>query len=230
MKQLNKNIKKLTPEYAYIIGVLLGDGNIQYDRIRFGVKDRKFIIKIKQNLKRWLKYPIYIKKIKNNKSYLYYIVFNSVYISKLTQEKIKKIKTLKDKKLIIAFLEGAYDSEGSVDINRLRIRFAVKDKQFINLITTSLEKLKINYKLTKDKNYFYWIRIYGTECIKFNNFIKFSIEKRKNNLKENIKRYYQKEKDNNKKINDTQKLKEKEWCKQYNLTRNQYYRHKRNQA
>jgi hypothetical protein len=226
MKQYNL---KLTPEISYIVGTLLGDGNNEktWGKLRFGVKDYNFIIKIKNNLEKQFQKQLKIRKRKNNDSYLYHIEICSKFISNNIDDKIKEIKKSNNKKVLCYFLEGCFDSEGSTDKKRLRIRFVNMNKEYIKIITLSLTKLKIKYFLKKDKNNLFWIRIYEKECIKFHKIIHFSIKYKEENLKINIQNFKNKIEYNKKKRKETLFLKEKEWCKKYKLTRNQYYRYKR---
>lgn len=230
MKQFEKNIEKNTPEMFYTIGVLWGDGNIEYNRIRLSIKDKDFMINYKKKLEKWIGYKTKIKKINNNgfiKSHLYHTSFCSIYLSSLIKEKIKTLNKIKNKKLIYAFLEGAYDSEGSPDKDRLRIRFAVKDKKFYQLIKNYLEKINIKYKTFIQNKEYFCITISNEECIKFNNLIQFSVPKRKERLENSIRIYLKKQKRKEIKISETSLMKERDWCKKYNRTRNQYYRNKR---
>lgn len=228
-------IDENSKEFAYLLGVLLGDGNIQSNKIRIAVKDYDFIRKVAKNLDILGLKRTNITKRKNNgfkRSYLYHVNVYSINLVKIINKNIGIIKQWKNKKQITGFLEGVYDSEGSVDIDRLRIRFSVRDKKFFYLINIFLDKLEINHSLKKIKNrrkIFYTIRIYGEECIRFNNLINFSIKRKRERLKNNIREFYKRGEFEKIKRLETKKLKEKEWCEKYNLTRNQYYRHKKSQ-
>jgi hypothetical protein len=231
---LPNNTNILTKSSAYIIGVLLGDGNIMYDRFRIAVKDKDFVLNIQKNIKNWTNYNLKIKKIKNNhfkkNSFLYYLVFNSKFIQSKIKILIKKIKNSNNKSLISLFLAGCYDSEGSVDKNRLRIRLSITNKKYKDLIINSLNKLQITYtsKIDNITNFFI-IRIYGYKNLNlFKKFIRFSIQRKQRRLIENLKNFEKKQKYEKKKRENTLILKEKNWCCKYNLTRNQYYRHKNN--
>ena len=139
---------------------------------------------------------------------------------------IKDLNKTNNKKFICAFLEGCYDSEGSVDKNRLRVRFMGMNKNYVEMVSLALNKLNIKHSLNKDKRNLNWVRIYSQECFKFHKLIHFSIKYKGENLKMNILSYNQQKQYNKRKRVETLCLKEKEWCKKYDLTRNQYYRHK----
>lgn len=232
---LPNNINILTKSSTYIIGVLLGDGNILYDRFRIAVKDKDFILNIQKNIKKWIGYNLKIEKRKNNhfkkNSFLYHLNFNSRFIQSKIKNLIQKIKNSNNKDLLSSFLAGCYDSEGSVDKNRLRIRLSIINKNYKNLIINSLNKLQIIYTLKKNLNFnidFFNIRIYGYKnLILFKKYIRFSIQRKQKRLIENLKNFEKKQKYKENKRKDTLILKEKNWCFKYNLTRNQYYRHKR---
>jgi hypothetical protein len=75
--------------------------------------------------------------------------------------------------------------------------------------------------------YWFIIDINGKECIKFYNLIKFSIYRKQTRL---IHHCEKREKEiffEEIKRQETLILDEYKWCKKYNLTRNQYFRHKR---
>jgi hypothetical protein len=230
-------------EYYYLLGVLLGDGSIAINRIRIAVKDKEFIMKCKQSLECCLNLEkkLKIKKRKNwgfknySPSYLYHIDFCSVLFSSLVKEDIENLEKLKDKEKMISFLEGIYDSEGSVGKDRMRIRLIMRDFSIrtINLISIFLNALKISHKIRKNfykeqQNNFFIIDINGSETIKFYKLIKFSIpykQKRlelhnKNNEKNWISKAKMKE--------EAMRLSEKEWCQKYNLSRSRYFVYKRN--
>ena len=222
-------------EYFYILGVLLGDGNILYNRIRIALKDKDFIFKCQKCIKICLKEKCKIKKRKNNRfknSYLYHLNFNSIIISQIIQQDLKKIHKLKNKKKFISFLEGIYDSEGCVDKDRVRIRLIMRDysKRTINLISIFLTYLKINFIIRKfrAKNRD-WIIITINEknSIIFHQHIHFSIKRKQKRLENYYKIYQKKWEYETKKREEVMSIPEKVWCKKYSLTRNQYYRHKR---
>lgn len=229
---LNKN-----KEYFYLLGVLLGDGNIKKDGIRIFVKDRDFIEKCQKCIKKCLNEEVRIKWRKNNgfgkKSYLWGVLYHSKTLVKIIQEDIKNLKNQENQEKMIAFLEGIYDSEGCVDEKRKRIRLSMRiifAKQIIQTISNFLKSLKINHKIRifKEKNKRWLIiDINGENVINFAKLIKFSIKRKQERLKVHQK-YFKREKEfKNKKRQETLILSENEWCKKYDLTRNQYYRNKR---
>lgn len=229
MKQLHKNFYSINKEFAYIIGVLHGDGNIMSNKIRFGVTDKNFIQKIKKYLEQISKEKIKIKKIKNNgfknSSPIYIIVFNSILLKNLIEKQYRNIEK-QDDNIIISFLEGCYDSEGCVDKERPRIRLAVINYIYAKKISDCLNKIKIKHTFNKNKKY-YWIRIYYPNINKFHQQIHFSIKKRENRLITLVNIEEEKTKKYEIKKQETLILESKEWCNKYNLTRNQYHRHKR---
>ena len=225
-----KGITKITPECAYIIGVLLGDGNQEKYRIRFGVKDKDFILKIKKDLEIWTKSSLKIKKKKNNKSYLYYINFNSVYLSSKIPEIITKIKNSKNNKINANFIAGSFDSEGSVDKNRKRIRFAVKSKFYSRLVSKKLKQLKIVHTFNFQKLYgFYWIKIYKEHIFKFHELIHFSINRKEQRVINHLKKTNELKALYQKRTQQSKLLCQKEWSDIFQLSKPQYARYKRNE-
>jgi len=230
-------------EYFYILGVLLGDGNILHDRIRIAVKDKDFILKCQKCIQSCFKEKCKIRKRDNHgfcsklkTSYLYHLNFCSTIASKIIQQDIKELSKLKDKEKFTAFLEGIYDSEGCVDKDRMRIRLIMRNFSIktIKLISIFLTYLKINFqiRLFKAKGRFgirKWLIVDIDEAnsLKFHQNMQFSIKRKRERLENHCKTYQKKWLDEAIKREETKTLKEEEWCKKYDLTRNQYYRHKR---
>jgi hypothetical protein len=201
------NSKKLTSELAYIIGVILGDGclkNYKYKKSSFyliclGVKNKEFALKFKNYLEKWsgLRVKINIVNSKTFKQGFYYrVILYSKIIFNILQNYIKELnKNIlnSQKKYQIAFLEGLYDSEGSVSFNYYKgyankvISFCNTNKTIIDLVQNILNNYKIQTHLIQEKlnsgKKCYYIKIYKQEnFIKFYNLINFSIRYKQNKL------------------------------------------------
>jgi transcriptional regulator with XRE-family HTH domain len=138
LKKPTKEYKNLTPEKAYILGVLCGDGYIDNKSIRLEIrKDEEFIKLFTKCLERTygIKYKYAYKKKRN--TFLFSISAKILckdllkYGSCRTESwKVpKEILNSKNKNIIIGFLRGIYDSEGSIG------------KYTINLTSVSTEGL-----------------------------------------------------------------------------------------
>jgi DNA mismatch repair protein MutS len=235
MKKLHNNWNILNENIAYLIGVLYGDGNVMPNLIRIAVKDKDFILNVKNCLELISKENLQIKKIKNENgfgkkgSFLFQIKFNSILLKPIIEKHYENILNQNDK-VISAFLNGCFDSEGSVDKDRLRVRLSVRNIIYAKKISEGLTKLGVIHSFTEIKNrgvQFFSVKIYDRNCIDFNHFIKFSIKRKKERLQKEIWKLLNADKYFEDKQLETLKLPEKEWCKKHQLTRNQYYRHKR---
>jgi hypothetical protein len=192
MNGLPYKFYNINKDLGYLIGVLYGDGNINYQRIRIAVKDKDFILEVKRCLLKLTNKKLKIKKIKNEhykkKSFLYHIEYNSVLLEKVIKNHYKNIDKSKDKAILSYFLRGCFDSEGAVDKDRLRIRFVVKDINYAKKVSNCLIRLGITHtfrnikcKGERQKNYFI-IRIYSKNCLNYKNLIGFSIGRKQRRL------------------------------------------------
>ncbi|RLG85142.1 MAG: hypothetical protein DRO39_06330 [Thermoprotei archaeon] len=112
-----------TPELAYIVGVLMGDGSVYVDkkgsyRIELQVRSEEFAKAFAQALKAiglkprvWGPYKPYTGKKPRYEVVAHSKEFVEWYRS-LTIEKLEKL--LEDDKLFISFLRGFYESDGSL--------------------------------------------------------------------------------------------------------------------
>jgi intein-encoded DNA endonuclease-like protein len=94
-----------------------------------------------------------------------------------------KLKKTDNKKIIGSYLKGCFDSDGSVDKNRNRIRFS--DSK--NYVIHYLKKLKIKYTFNllkrKNRKTLFIIRIYGKDnLLNFHKYIGFSIKRKQKRL------------------------------------------------
>jgi len=138
-RQMKSKSRKLTPELAYIYGVLIGDGCIEISpyssRIALHVTDKDFAEKFYQTLKQWSSFtPTWMESIRisnhrtkygkviRSNSKRYTVRLGSKQIIKFITKKFKWktkdwcvpmcIKKSKNKKIISYFLKGIFDSEG----------------------------------------------------------------------------------------------------------------------
>lgn len=184
-----KAYKILSPAKAYILSVLAGDATISGKSIRIEIrKDIEFIEKFVKAFEEvyGLKYNYHYYKARN--SYVAYI--SSEIISKdllkygnfktHTWFVPKEIKNSRNKHLIVNYLKGFYDSEGSV--GRYHVRFTTASKIGSIGISSLLEKLGIKSHMYCDRKYFL-TQIGRKDNLKlFKNLIGFTIFRKKEKL------------------------------------------------
>lgn len=136
-------------EEAFILGVVLGDGCLT-SREEIG----DFTIEFDQKNKEWLE--ILSKKFENcfqketkvrptSKGFFRLRIHSKKIFGEL-QNKIKQFPenlSEADKNCKINFLRGMFDSEGSADKNKFRVRICSKDDKIINACKILLNELKI---------------------------------------------------------------------------------------
>jgi hypothetical protein len=207
--------KKININIAYLLGCLCGDGFIaDYHKyktpsyyIKLRVKDYNFAMKFKKNIEKWLrkKAKIGIDDYPFLSCKMYNVIFYSKKVTLFLKElriNVKKVILNSNKKCQIAFLEGMYDSEGSVSLNYYNgyanktISFCNTNKTNIYLIQNILNSFEIQTHLHKEKKKYnkrkrhyykrcYYIKIYKQEnFIKFYNLINFSIKYKQDKLKQ----------------------------------------------
>ncbi len=183
-----KPYKKLSPEKAYVLGVLCGDAHINPKSIRFEIRyDEEFTKEFAKCIKKiyGIKYNYYYYKPRN--SYVLYV--SSQIISKdlmrygdfntYTWVTPKSILNSNDIKIIGNYLKGLFDSEGYVGPNYVSmssISNGIKD------LPSLLNKLKINSKIYKYGKY-YSLGIRKQENLKkFQKLVNFIIIRKKEKL------------------------------------------------
>lgn len=202
-----KRIKNvgLTPEKAYILGVLCGDGWVvssESYRIGLSVKDKDFAIKFTESIKKSYGVECKIRKYvpKNRNWNVQYVVGLS---SKLACEDIltygkfncvdwrvpKQIFDSDDNKIIGYFLRGFYDSEGHVNASCYQLKASNTNWEGLKSIMILLDKLNIHFITTckkhKDNKYKPCYELYITGSDSYKNFkesVGFSIKRKQDAL------------------------------------------------
>src|SRR3989344_2382538 len=104
----------------------------------------------------------------------FYIIYNS--LQNLVEKETIKIRD---------FLQGIADAEGDVNkVSRL-ITLSTKDKYVLNMIKTGLEKMKLDYSISKTKRDLY--RVYIKDLKKFSGEIQFYCRRKQLNVDEILK-------------------------------------------
>jgi len=175
-KKLDIQSKKLSPELAYIYGVLVGDGSISKEkgtyRIILNVTDKDFADKFSKILKKWSKMKPSIKErdifynhrtkygnlIKGH-SHLYVVRLDSKQVGEFILNRLKcktfewevpqDVLESKNKKIICNFLKGFFDSEGYVVFsgNSRRIEAEVSCLKGLSGIQKLLKRIDTESKI-----------------------------------------------------------------------------------
>lgn len=183
-KILKNNYKKLSPNLAYVLGVVKGDASIWEGSLTLGVRDKEFALFFKENLENWahLKsvYKIRIDKSNNKKEY-WISLYSIAVCNFLKNFNIEELK-ISNNKCKVMFLKGMYDSEGGVDSTTRFITICNNNIFLLELCKDLLKDLGINttkiyhYK-NCGMNYEYEIGR-RTDIIKFKNIVGLTIKRK----------------------------------------------------
>jgi hypothetical protein len=149
-KPLKNN--KLTSNFAYVLGVILGDGNSSQRRVILSATDKDFVLAFKSNLEKWSKYKSTFSsrrikdddKVKNRK--LQWVCYlNSIEIEKFVNNfDYSKIKKNEHK---AALVKGFFDSEGRFTEDYELLAYN-SDKLLTDQISQYLTDLEIKNKIS----------------------------------------------------------------------------------
>jgi intein-encoded DNA endonuclease-like protein len=143
-EKLTELSNKITPEFAYVLGTVLGDGYIYLSphkggHIRISVKDKDFAQNFYYSLKNWSELNCRIYQYRK----FWRVYSSSVIIAKVLKnfdlDKLNK----SPQEIITSFLRGLFDSEGTVNIQNRNIRFYNSNMKLIKLIKSLLKILDI---------------------------------------------------------------------------------------
>lgn len=149
-----------TPDLAYIVGVVFGDGNIFRNRITLAVVDETFAFSFKTaSEKIGLRPCLYIKKFSEkypNWKDQYVVAAESKlfcnWIQKLTPVEINRIPN----ELFLYFVKGFYESEGCFALNGRFPYFVLKmsnmNKELLSIIWDRLKRMGFSFKWHVDMN------------------------------------------------------------------------------
>ena len=120
-RKLPEKSKRLTPELAYILGVMYGDGHFAKCQIRLGTKDRDFLNYFAIMAEAWSGKPLSVSQfLHNNKPYYEcYLSFKEAadFIEEMIGKKRDKEPTIMvntyQEDLLTMFIKGLSDSEGT---------------------------------------------------------------------------------------------------------------------
>lgn len=224
-KILNENFNKLTPEKAYILGVLCGDGCVVRNRIKLNVIDKEFAeyfaycLEMVYGIKTKMSEIRTPNRVKNSIIYRCKNQWVVTLNSKEAYEDILKYGNLttfkwvvpneiyknEDKNIISNFLKGYIDSEGCISIRKRGASIQVSSSNINGLkqIFYLLNNLDINSKLHINGKSKCLSITYPHNQKKFMDNIGFTILRKKVKLGGYLKNFYDK---NSKKIEDYNKV------------------------
>ena len=154
---------KLTPELAQFIGYLIGDGNIEIDRIGFSEQSKQVAMYYKNKFDKYLKTNSSYR-FRESKNY-HQLRFNSRPLVRLIKKEFPEIKKALDSKVpekillsnnrtIASFLRGIFDAEGYASVNG-SISIGMNNKVIIQQLQLLLLRFSIIssfYKKNTQKN------------------------------------------------------------------------------
>ncbi|MBI2546816.1 MAG: hypothetical protein HYW23_00005 [Candidatus Aenigmarchaeota archaeon] len=178
-------------EKFFVLGALMGDGCLT-SRPSIG----EFTIEFDQKSKEWLeilseKFLKYFGKTseirKTTKGYFRLRIHSKKIFEELQEMKARfqEILVTSDESSKIKFLQGMFDSEGSVHKSKFRITFSSKRDAIINTCKSLLEEFGISTgKIWVSKDDVKILPIYGRCCLRlFQNKIDFTHPEKKQKLK-----------------------------------------------
>lgn len=145
---------ELTPNLAYIVGVVLGDGNISGNRVTLAVTDEIFALSFKNALEKIGLHPhSFVKKIsvKNPNWKDQYVIRakSKLFCNWVQSLTFTEIHRLPDE-LFINFVRGFYESEGCFTLNGYFPYFALKmtntNKELLAIIWDRLKRMGFSFK------------------------------------------------------------------------------------
>jgi len=144
-----------TPDLAYILGVLKGDGDVvcvssgRYKtwQIRLRVKEKRFALSFKQAVENLNLHTFWwTERAKNNKVIYCVGAHSKMFVEWFTKLSLHDIEELLNnkKKLITSFIRGFYESEGTLyrgHAKSVKCKMTNTDKNLVDLVTRLLGKL-----------------------------------------------------------------------------------------
>ena len=190
--QMFGSYRRLDKEQAYILGLLTGDGGMTIkDRICFTTADRELLIACKNYFQTKYSYPM--QKTKSRK-YDYVITSAQIKTELLESglsenysrnKKIPEQIMMAPKEQVVAFLQGLFDTDGSV-YKTGKVEFSTSSKKLAKQASALLLNLGIMHKFrTKRNNQYvnsYIILISGGELVHFSQQVGFRLSRKQEKL------------------------------------------------
>ncbi|HBP40024.1 MAG: ATP-dependent zinc metalloprotease FtsH [Candidatus Woesebacteria bacterium GW2011_GWC1_30_29] len=189
--QMFGNYKVLDTKTSYLLGLLTGDGGMSIkDRIYFSTADKELLLFFKTYFKNKFEYSIK----KANSKYDYYISSSNIkseithYGMDESYSRNKKIPDqimLSPKENVVAFLQGLFDTDGSV-YKTGKVEYSTSSKKLARQVSALLLNLGVMHKFREkgDNQYSssYVILISGTSLINFTEQIGFRLKRKQDKL------------------------------------------------
>ncbi|MEK6830123.1 MAG: LAGLIDADG family homing endonuclease, partial [Nanoarchaeota archaeon] len=190
---------KLTPELAQFIGYLIGDGNIETDRIAFSEQDKQVSLYYKYKFDKYFKaHSSY--RFRENKNY-HQLRFTSRPLVRLIRKEFPEVKKALDSEVpekimksestvVSAFLRGIFDAEGYASKNG-HLGIGMNNKTLIQQLQLLLLRFSIissfleydNRRNIYSNNYRYSLQISEKKSLElFRKYVGFSSTKKSNKL------------------------------------------------
>lgn len=150
-EKYKKLILKITPEFAFVLGSILGDGcitlrkrnNKTMGQIELVTKDKDYATNFKESLEEWSRTKCKLIFYRN----IWHVFSYSLVVARcLKYFDSSRLFNLNDK-IKSSFLRGIFDAEGSVDVNSKKIIFANTSKNIIKLVENILESFNIKFQV-----------------------------------------------------------------------------------
>ncbi len=137
--------RKIDSDFAYVLGVVLGDGYTTFQKngnahIGLSVIDKDFAVAFRNALENWSNKRCYFKKYKDR----WRVMLTSISATKAVEDFKRKGRYNFDGVLRQRFLRGLFDSEGNISEKRRRIRFYNSKTELIGLVKKLLQKEGVN--------------------------------------------------------------------------------------
>ena len=191
--QMFGNYQRLDKEQAYILGLLTGDGGMTIkDRICFTTADKQLLTTFRKYIGK--KYNDY--QLQKTKSRKYdYVVTSASIKSNLLQsglsenysrnKKVPEQIMMSPKTQVVAFLQGLFDTDGSV-YKTGKVEYATSSKKLAKQVSALLLNLGVMHKfVVKGNNQYadsYRILISGTALLDFNQQVGFRLSRKQDKL------------------------------------------------
>ena len=185
----------MSPEKAYILGVLCGDGHINQDYVRFEIRnDEEFVKEFVRCFEEVYGLRYNYKYYLPRKSYVLYIASQVICKDLLNLGDFgtrawripRDVLKSEDIKITGAFLRGFYDSEGSV--GKSAISASSINLKGLKQVSSLLETLGIQNIIRPIKDKYYLVYIFRKQRFKiFRERIGFTILRKQERLNEILK-------------------------------------------
>lgn len=186
------NYKLLDKKTSYLLGLLAGDGGLTIkDRIYFSTADKELLISFKNYFKE--KFGYVAKKVKSRK--YDYLISSSAIKSEMVNlgmgevyarhKKIPDYVMMAPKENVVMFLQGLFDTDGSV-YKTGKVEYTTTSEKMARQVSALLLNLGVMHKFrVRGMNQFstaYTLLISGTNLLKFAQQVGFRLKRKQDRL------------------------------------------------